>query len=81
MKKVTIWRDRSGNLHIFEGYNRKLSTSGCLATDTKGSEASLFFQFQSDIEAIEETLPADKLDSLNNGYQINAKIDSLYFEL
>jgi len=77
--KVTIWKDRMGSLHIFKGYNRKLKTEKYLAKDTQGNEADLFVQFQSDIEAVTDELSADKKDSLNNGYQVNHKLDDLHF--
>lgn len=81
MVKSTIWKDKMGSLHIFLGYNKKLSiVSKYLAEDTKGEEANVFLQSQSDVESFEQGLTKNQMDNLNNGFQINAKVDELYFD-
>lgn len=90
--KVTIIKGKCGFLHIFHGYNITLDVNMnrknrymyddgkvCYCIDA-GSEADLFIQGSVDVDIIEMGMGRHKLNLLNNGFKVNYKMDSLYFE-
>ena len=86
--KCTIIQDKCGFLYVWKGCNRKIIFTHGRPQVNKiredlnefDADATLFFQREEDVQAIEETLKPWQLRSLNNGYKINAEVDDLYFE-
>lgn len=72
MEKATVIKNKMGHIHIFRGWNRKILQDGKYTFKTvSGESADVYLQTEIDICEFEKDIPFVKLDSLNNGYQIN----------
>ncbi len=75
-----------GHLHIWRGWNRKIVQDGKYnykavrpREDERDGEGSVYLQVDTDIESCKEWLTNDQKENLEQGYQINANIDDLYW--
>lgn len=68
--KITVIRNKFGHLHIFKGnQNGKLSNSNTNIL-LNGKESDLYFQIDTDIEAIKEFMTKQQKRDLDNGYAV-----------
>ena len=85
--KCTIQENRMGHLHIWKGWNRKLkqiAKYNYIAVrprndEMENGESPVYLQMDTDVEVCKESLTIDQKENLSQGYQVNARIDELYW--
>ena len=76
---ATIKMDAMGNLHVWKGFRHIHSAGNHLYHDRRDHEADMFLQAEADIEAFMDSLSAEHVQQLGEGWTVYTMVSDEWF--